>query len=316
MYIERNNMTTGIYLLSFPNTNKVYIGQSINIKNRFRDHLNDMLNNREPKKLQEAYNRYGIPTCEIECSTTVEELNSKENYYISLWNSQQDGFNTLAIASTTPILYGENNPASLYTTEQILDVISLLIEFPNENYKYISELTSVSIQVIRNIFAGRAYTWIKDKYTEMYNKLEQVREIGRVINYSKGVPLTQLVIEEVFTYIVDNPEISLTDISDITGLSRSIIYSISVGKTHKYLESKYPDKYKYLSEVSTIRINNTNIQRFATKEYPLLINKEGNIEKVITLTSFANKHKLDMGALSKLLSEKIDYHKGWWVYRP
>ena len=319
MYIERFNMTTGIYLISFPNTQKVYIGQSLNIPNRFRDHLNDMRNNREPKKLQEAYNTYGYPTCEILETTSIKDLNTKENYHIALWNSVIDGFNTLETANTMPILYGESNPASLYTNDQIFDVISLLIDFPHENFKYIEILTGVSRQVISNIFNGTAHIWVKAVDPVLYDRLEYIRNFGRLPTYTtnEGINTDKLpLIEEAFFYVVDNPELSLKDISSITGLSRAIVYSISIGKTYKFLASKYPDKYTQLLNSSNKREYLSNVQKFASKGYPSLINKDGRIEKVDTLTNFAKKYNLDLGALSKLLSGKIAYHKGWWVYLP
>ena len=68
-------MSKGIYLLRFKGTDKVYIGQSLNIEYRYRDHLNPA--NRS-QKLSEAFILYGNPTLEILCEATDDELDDLE----------------------------------------------------------------------------------------------------------------------------------------------------------------------------------------------------------------------------------------------
>ena len=51
----------GIYKISFYNSNRVYIGQSVNIKNRIKYHKVCLKSNRHyNKKLQRSYNKYGL----------------------------------------------------------------------------------------------------------------------------------------------------------------------------------------------------------------------------------------------------------------
>jgi predicted GIY-YIG superfamily endonuclease len=52
-------MTIGIYRLIFPNTDKCYIGQSVNIERRYLQHLRDMEKGTAARKMQHAYSIYG-----------------------------------------------------------------------------------------------------------------------------------------------------------------------------------------------------------------------------------------------------------------
>ena len=89
----------GIYKITCINNNKVYIGKSIEIKQRFKKHLSDLrLNKHHSKYLQHSYNKYGeeslrFEIIEVNNNWTEEELANKEIAYIKQYNSFIDGFN-------------------------------------------------------------------------------------------------------------------------------------------------------------------------------------------------------------------------------
>lgn len=57
----------GIYKITCINNNKVYIGKSIEIKQRFKKHLSDLrLNKHHSKYLQHSYNKYGEESLRFE----------------------------------------------------------------------------------------------------------------------------------------------------------------------------------------------------------------------------------------------------------
>ena len=76
--------------------NKLYIGQSTDIKNRWVRHKSELNNNRHINNhLQFAWNKYG-EDCFIfavieECS--VSELDEREKFYINKYNSMSNGYN-------------------------------------------------------------------------------------------------------------------------------------------------------------------------------------------------------------------------------
>lgn len=86
---------SGIYKIECLVNGKVYIGQSINIKQRCGAHFSNLKNNRHDNiRLQRAYNKYGKDNFifEIieECNTNLDDV---EKYWICYFDSFNNGFN-------------------------------------------------------------------------------------------------------------------------------------------------------------------------------------------------------------------------------
>ena len=84
-YLYKKNMI-GIYKITSP-TRKVYIGQSINIENRFKLYLK--LKCKGQIKLFNSLKKSGVEKhkFEILCECEISELNDKERYYQDLYSS-------------------------------------------------------------------------------------------------------------------------------------------------------------------------------------------------------------------------------------
>jgi group I intron endonuclease len=88
--------TTGIYVILCRTTDMVYIGKSLDVRARLFSHRNSLQNGtHKNSKMQLAFNRYGESsfTCCLLEECTEKELNNKEAYYISYFNSLKFGFN-------------------------------------------------------------------------------------------------------------------------------------------------------------------------------------------------------------------------------
>jgi group I intron endonuclease len=88
-------MSCGIYKIENIKNNKIYIGSSVNLKNREYSHfrlLNKDIHYND--YLQHSYNKYGQDNFEFEiielCS--FDDLISKENYYINKYKSNNLSF--------------------------------------------------------------------------------------------------------------------------------------------------------------------------------------------------------------------------------
>lgn len=85
-------MTSGIYSLVFADT-YVYIGKSINIENRWKQHWDKMSSGKAAKNVQEAFDRYGEPKASIivECHPDhidiLETIAISKNSHLPLLNS-------------------------------------------------------------------------------------------------------------------------------------------------------------------------------------------------------------------------------------
>lgn len=86
----------GIYMIKNQYNDKVYIGQSKDIKHRWSTHRTELNANRHVNRhLQGAWNKYGANmfTFEILEECAQDQLDIKEKYYINLYNSYINGYN-------------------------------------------------------------------------------------------------------------------------------------------------------------------------------------------------------------------------------
>jgi group I intron endonuclease len=78
-----------IYTIKNKINNKVYVGQSIRVKNRLSEHIQNVINKKNCV-LYNAINKYGLENFEfsiIDFANNIDSLNEKEIYYIKFYNS-------------------------------------------------------------------------------------------------------------------------------------------------------------------------------------------------------------------------------------
>lgn len=91
--------TCGIYKITNINTNQCYIGQSVDIAERWQQHIKCGLGIKasSTNKLYKAMMEDGIQNFTFEllqADLSKAELNAKEKFYIELYNSKNLGYNT------------------------------------------------------------------------------------------------------------------------------------------------------------------------------------------------------------------------------
>ena len=91
----------GIYSINCVLTGKVYVGSSINILSRYRDHARSLfLNNHKNHKLQSAYNDHaGSFYFDILEVCDVKHLRDRENFWINEKDSVDNGFNIARVSA-------------------------------------------------------------------------------------------------------------------------------------------------------------------------------------------------------------------------
>ena len=92
-------MSCGIYKFTNLINNQVYIGQSINIEQRYKQHkTNCHLPDRNQSKFYQALNEFGIDNFSFEILELCEpdQLNDKEIYWINYYDAVNAGYNTLS----------------------------------------------------------------------------------------------------------------------------------------------------------------------------------------------------------------------------
>lgn len=222
----------GIYILRFKGTDKVYIGQSIDILRRYQIHLNSFKIGDCSIKLLEAYNIYGPPDMEILIEGGSSELDSLEKEAIEIFNSINNGFNSVEGGGAYPVLSGENNVRSKYLDEDIEYIFLFIVDNLDKSLHWVSEQTGVHRSTLKNINNGYSHKWLKDRYPEQYAILENSWG-SRPINSLKymGKPLPIAISPEGEEFIVEH----ITNFAKEHGLNRGAFGNMLRGnaKQHK-----------------------------------------------------------------------------------
>ena len=98
-------INAGIYIILNKKTNKVYVGSSINVPSRIKEHKNALnKGTHHSSKLQRAYNKYkrdNFQFLKIETVSNHSCLIKREQHWIFFYNSYKNGYNCCPIAGNT-----------------------------------------------------------------------------------------------------------------------------------------------------------------------------------------------------------------------
>lgn len=163
----------GIYLIRNNINNKIYIGQSVNIKRRIQEHLRSGQPEIYAKKsyrdsntpIHKAIQKYGIDNFSVvileKCKKN--ELNKREQYWIENFNSNNNsvGYNLTSGGQKNFALKGEKHSQAKLTQKQVDEIVNLL-KTTNESFSIIAQKFSISISSICMINTGK--TWYNNNY--------------------------------------------------------------------------------------------------------------------------------------------------------
>ena len=88
-------MTSGIYQLNFDNQ-AFYIGQSVDMETRWKQHSDKLRKGTAAAKMQDAYRQLGMPFAEILIKCHKDHLDTMENYFIHMRKAMPNCLNTSA----------------------------------------------------------------------------------------------------------------------------------------------------------------------------------------------------------------------------
>lgn len=141
----------GIYKITNQINHRVYIGQSVNIKQRWRKHKYDAqtCNKNYDYPLYKAFRKYGIENFKFEIveQCSVNELNDREKYWIAYYGSNIKGYNQTE---------GGFTPTYQKITPEILQ--NIVNELMNDHmilHADIAKKYNVSVEMIQGINTGR-----------------------------------------------------------------------------------------------------------------------------------------------------------------
>lgn len=175
-------MTIGIYKLEFEDSS-FYIGRSINIEGRYKDHCSMLKRGVSTCPLvQRKYNEIHIlPILHIMEEVDIKSLSNKEVDWITKTEAMLKGLNVLP--GGTDILVGEKHPMSKYTNDQVVYVLEMLSSStPIYSHLEIEKETGVKATTVKDILCGASHTWLQEKYPEMYSEMSVVKKERKKVN--------------------------------------------------------------------------------------------------------------------------------------
>lgn len=197
-------MTCGIYKIEFKGTDRVYIGQSIDIEKRLIVHLSRLRRGVHSKKMQEAFRVYGVPNITILVICDTCSLDYYEHAIMVLYNSLHNGFNSTIAGYGGNTQVGEEAGNSCYTNAEIIEVFKLLVYSKEKSSKDIASITGVSKCTIDKIAAKEVHKWLKEQYPEEYILLGP-RDPGKGKTLKeRGITYPGITSPSGITYIVEN----------------------------------------------------------------------------------------------------------------
>lgn len=150
----------GIYKITNKNNNKIYIGQSINIEERWKKHIYSPSNS----LIHQAIVKYGVQSFAFEIleECASEQLNEREKYWIAYYNSVIPfGYNKTEGGDSANL--DENTRYQKLDSEKV-DQIILLLKNSTLTEREIANIFNVSEDFISYINLGRNHRRINIDY--------------------------------------------------------------------------------------------------------------------------------------------------------
>jgi hypothetical protein len=278
-----------IYLFSFPD-DSVYVGQTINTpEDRFRQHCNDMIaGTHHSYKVQDAYNNQGLPKLLILEEVTMAQVDEREIYWISEFDSFYNGLNCTAGGQDIP-QNGESNPSARYTLDDYKAIVIFLANTDMTPIQVSREL-EVSRATVQHIANGNRHLYLKDLLPDEYAKM--LAKKGR--SKKDCVPSP--------SYKYPDVRDELGNVYQVTNLSK---FALEHDINRQCLGQLMSGKLKctggfVLASVKPYKVCSPTGEIFSFERG--------------SAASFSKQHGLEPTSLSNLINGKAKTHRGWTLY--
>lgn len=197
-------MKSGIYAIINTSNNKIYVGQSKNIKSRINRHKSELKHGKHRNiYLQRECNKYGFESLKFEIIELCDlgELNAKERFYIEKFDSANyskglnltnGGENTEWNDDARKRRSGAGNPmygktiskehleavriANLGKSDKLsADDVAIIKQrlLANENQQEIAKEYNVTYSTIHKIFCAKNWYWVLEELNEQLAKIKE-----------------------------------------------------------------------------------------------------------------------------------------------
>lgn len=193
-------MSCGIYKITNNINNKIYIGQSQNIEQRWRSHKYESINEKQKPynySIHKAFRKYGLDNFSFDIIEIVpkEKLNEREIYWINYYNSYKNGYNETLGGEGGPGLKEELNPRALLDKQDVIDIRQSILngKMPSEVYpKYASK---ISLRGFQHIWRGETWENILPEAINYTKSQEYISKIRSFASKSKNKDIKNQILE-------------------------------------------------------------------------------------------------------------------------
>lgn len=255
MGMEINTGVSGVYEIKNTITNKIYIGSSKDVRERWNEHKRELdKNNHHSIHLQRAWNKYGEESFVF---NLIEECNeddtlAREQLYLDLLKpyDKNKGYNIskdasapmkgrkhsketmeilaedLAHRDISTWLRGEDRPNSKLKDDDVIEIKKMIYE--RVKICDIAELFGVKPNTITQVKTGERWSHIETPYDDL------------IIQTPKQKLNNQDIIEIKKSLIENN--LTITEIANIYGVSFGMVSAIKNLRSHKGIGEEFNDK--------------------------------------------------------------------------
>jgi group I intron endonuclease len=160
---------SGIYCITNKINNKKYIGQSNSIFSRWSEHYRTSKNNSNRCSIiHQAINKYGVSnfTFEILELCDIDKLNELEIFYIKSFKEQgYILYNVTEGGDGGNIMYGEDNPNSILTNQEVYDIREQYNNHTSKHDVYNIYQNKITFSGFCDIWCGKSR---KDIHMDVY----------------------------------------------------------------------------------------------------------------------------------------------------
>jgi hypothetical protein len=260
----------------------------------------------------EAYNVFGMPELEILEECDKEHLSTRELYYMHLWGSVENGFNS-AYSSAGGVSKGELNPKSLYTDEKIVYIARYILANKKVSLARVSADLSVKYSVVKSIASGKTHKWLEEVISEEYSQLLELAGTRSNSGDRQGASkFTNTQILNAFLMLLEDITVPNNIIAQKCGITESAVVALTSGSNYSWIREKYPEEYKQLIEALKLKRSYSRSAKARGIVYPPIISPfDGSVHYIDNVNKFAKENGLDTGSLNKVLNKKAGSTKGW-----
>jgi len=246
---------SGVYKIVNTINGKMYIGSSIHINDRWKEHKRDLKNNKHHSKhLQRSFNKYGEDNFEFEIIEECEENETliKEQHYLDLYKTydKNKGYN-IAINSLAPMMgrkhsketliklseevrsrdssvwvRGEDKFNAKFKDEDIIEIKRLIYE--GSRILDIAKLYNVEPNTITQIKTGDRWSHIKTEYDDLILQTPRQK-----LTEEDVIEIKKLLIEE---------KLNIIEISELFEVTFGLVSSIKNLNIWKYIGEEYNEQ--------------------------------------------------------------------------